>query len=210
MTKPFTREKNDELYARVMAGDEQARQQMIEGNMALVGNKVNAFIREHPEAAHLRDDLRSGGYIGLVQAVNAMGKHKNPDNSNPTGYLSVAIHREIKRLADSEAVISVPDRTQRDANKENRQVNAPAVHQGIPKSFADETQNSEREMMELRDLLYSCCESDDDRTILRMREEGHSDRKIADAIGLKHTTTYMMRLELEERFNQKRRELEEE
>ena len=61
----------------------------------------------------------------------------------------------------------------------------------------------------MRDLLESCCESDDDRTILRMREEGYSDREIAGTIGLKHTTTYLMRKELEKRFNLKRRELEE-
>ena len=209
MTEPLSREKNNELYWRVMARDEQARQQMIEGNMALVGNKVNAFIREYPEAAHLRDDLRSAGYIGLVQAVNAMDKHENPENANPTGYLSIAIHREIKRFADSEAVISVPDRTQRDARKKNRQIKAPAVHQGIPKSSADQKQDSQREVIELRDLLDSCCESDDERTILRMREEGYSDREIAEAIGLSHTTTYMMRREMEKRFNRKCHELEE-
>lgn len=209
MTGSLSREKNNELYSRVMAGDEQARQQMIEGNMALVGNKVNAFIRGHPQAGHLRDDLRSAGYIGLVQAVNAMDKHENPENPNPTGYLSIAIHREIKRLADGEALISVPDRTQRDARKENRQIKAPTVHQGIPKSFDDQKQDSPLEVIELRDLLDSCCESDDERTILRMREEGYSDRNIADAIGLSHTTTYMMRRELEKRFQNKLQELEE-
>lgn len=208
MTGSLSREKNNELYSRVMAGDEQARQQMIEGNMALVGNKVNAFIRGHPQAGHLRDDLRSAGYIGLVQAVNAMDKHENPENPNPTGYLSIAIHREIKRLADGEALISVPDRTQRDARKENRQIKAPTVHQGIPKSFDDQKQDSPLEVIELRDLLDSCCESDDERTILRMREEGYSDRDIADAIGLSHTTTYMMRRELEKRFQNKLQELE--
>jgi len=209
MTTPFSREKNNELYRCVMAGDEQARRQMIEDNMALVSSKVNAFIREHPEAANLRDDLRNAGYIGLVQAVNAMDKHDNPDNPNPTGYLSIAIHREIKRLADSEAVISVPDRTQRDARKENRQIKAPAVQQGIPQSFADRRQDAQQELMDLRELLDSCCESDDERMILRMREDGHSDRQIANALGLSHTTTYMMRRELERRFDEKCRALEE-
>ena len=181
MTTPLSREKNDELYRRVMAGDEHARQQMIEGNMALVSNRVDAFIREHSEAANLRDDLRSAGYVGLVQAVNAMEKHDNPKKPNPTGYLSIAIQREIKRLFDSESVISVPDRTQRDARKENRQIKAPVVQQGIPQSFADRRQDVQQELMELRELLDSCCESDDERTILRMREKGHSDREIAEA-----------------------------
>ena len=208
MTESLSREKNNELYSQVMVGDEQARQQMIEGNMALVGSKVNAFIREHPQVAQLRDDLCSAGYVGLVQAVNAMDKHKTPKNPNPTGYLSVAIYREIKRFVDSEAVISVPDRTQRDARKDNRHIKTPAVHQDISESYAVQKKDTSLEMVELRDLLYSCCNSDDERRILQMREEGYSDRKIADAIGLSHTTTYMMRRELGKRFQNKLQELE--
>jgi len=203
------REKNEELYVRVMAGDAQARQEMIEGNMALVGSNVNEYIRKHPEAAHLRDDLRSAGYVGLVQAVGAMARHRDPENSNPTGYMSVAIRREISRFADNEATISIPDRTQREARKGNRPLVAPAVRQGIPKSLADSGPDAAQKLAETRDLLDSCCQSEDDRTILRMREEGYADRDIAKAIGLAHTTTYMMRRELQRRYLQKIRELEE-
>ena len=207
MTEPLSREKNSALYSRVMAGDEQARQQMIEGNMALVGNKVNAFICEHPQVAYLRDDLCSSGYIGLVQAVNAMVKHKNPKNPNPTGYLSVAIYREIKRFVDKEAVISVPDRTQRDARKEKRQIKAPTVYNDIPESRGPRQLDTSPKMVELRELLRSCCRSDEERTILKMREDGCSYRKIAEAIGMSNTTTYMMAREIEKRFHQKSLEM---
>lgn len=209
MSSARHRQKNEELYVRVMAGDEQAHQEMIESNMALVGSNVNEYVRKHPEAAHLRDDLRSAGYVGLVQAVGAMAKHRDPENSNPTGYMSVAIRREISRCADNEGTISIPDRTQREARKENRPLAAPAVCQGIPKSLADSAPDAAQELIEIRDLLDSCCQSEDERTILRMREGGYADRDIAKEIGLAHTTTYMMRRELEKRYLRKIQELEE-
>lgn len=209
MSSARHREKNEELYVRVMAGDEQARREMIESNMPLVGSNVNEYVRKHPGAVHLRDDLRSAGYVGLVQAVGAMAKHSDPENSNPTGYMSIAIRREISRFSDNEDTISIPDRTQREARKENRPLDVPSVRRGIPKSVADSAPDASRELAEMRDLLDSCCESEDERTILRMREEGHADRDIAEEIGLAHTTTYMMRRELEQRYQQKIQELEE-
>jgi len=42
-----------------------------------------------------------------------------------------------------------------------------------------------------------------------MREGGYSDREIAEKLGLPHITTFRLRKELEERFNEKCRELEE-
>ena len=74
MSEPLDAEKNAALYQRVAAGDAAAREEMIVGNMPLAVAKVESFIRCFPEVAHLRDDLTSAAFIGLVKAVNKMAK----------------------------------------------------------------------------------------------------------------------------------------
>ena len=204
-------ERNERLYPRVMAGDEKAREEMIEGNMPLVVLRVNSFVQRNPQLAHLRDDLHSAGFTGLVQAVNKMAE--SSDIANPNSYISVAISREIAKLAEKEAVhigIELMELPANDppADADSADCVREASH-GVPESIVDGNQSATTELIELRDLLQSCCESEEERTLLRMREEGHSDRDIAEVIGQTLWATHTLRKRLEERFNQKCRELEE-
>jgi DNA-directed RNA polymerase specialized sigma24 family protein len=206
--KALDREQNERLYARVMAGDDKAREEMIEGNMPLVIAKVDAYVGCYPQAAYLRDDLHSAGFLALVKAVNTMAEHDQPSNVNPTGYISVAITHEITRATEKESAMgltNVPESEEGPVS--NRDV--PEVGHDIPDSTTDVNESAVQGLFELRDMLESCCESDKERTLVRMREEGYSDREIAETLGLPHITTFRLRKELEERFNQKCRELEE-
>ena len=206
--RALDREQNEQLYARVMAGDGKAREEMIEGNMPLVIAKVDAYIGCHPQVAYLRDDLHSTGFLALVKAVNTMAEHDEPCNVNPTGYISVAITHEIARVIEKESAMGLTSISEsEDRPSSDRDV--PEVGHDIPESTTDVNESAVQGLFELREVLQSCCESDKERTLLRMREEGHSDREIAEALGLPHITTFRLRKELEERFNQKCRELEE-
>lgn len=64
-SKPFTREEEAEVIERYLAGDEQARLDLIERNMRLVAHVVKKF---HPPHEQL-DDYISIGTIGLMKAV---------------------------------------------------------------------------------------------------------------------------------------------
>src|SRR4030042_1194127 len=88
---PFSREKNNEVYERLVGGNEATRDEMIQGNMALVIVRVDAFLRECPHMRYLRDDLISAGLVGLCEAVDMMQKGKRVENPNPTGYIYTAI-----------------------------------------------------------------------------------------------------------------------
>ena len=210
ITQSSDSERNERLYPRVMAGDEKAREEMIESNMPLVICKVDSFVRRYPQLEHLRDDLHSAGFVGLVKAVNKMAEHKEPSKVNPTGYISVAITHEFVKLAQKEAVhsgIELADSPEIDMDLAD---DVPEVSHSIPESVVDTNQSEATELFELRDLLQSCCESDEERTLLRMREEGCSDREIAEALNMSRTSIQRLRKELEQRFNQKCRELKEE
>ena len=206
--KALDREQNERLYPRVMAGDQQAREEMIEGNMPLVVMKVDSYIRCYPNVAYLRDDLHSAGFVGLVQAVNKMAEHDQPNNVNPTGYVSVAITREIARLAENESAMgltSIPE----PADGPSSDDDVPEVGHNVPESIIDVNASAAQGLFELRDLIESCCETDEERTLIRMREEGYADRDIAEALKMPHTAAYTLRKELEQRFQKKLRELEE-
>lgn len=209
--KALDREQNERLYARVMAGNDGVREEMIEGNMPLVVLRVNSFIQRNPQLAHLRDDLHSAGFTGLVQAVNKMAE--GSDIANPSSYISVAISHEIAKLAEKEVVhvgIDLADSLECDPLGDTDSADGVSeVSHGIPESIVDANQSAATELFELRDLIESCCETDEERTLIRMREEGHSDRDIAEELGQTLWATHTLRKRLEERFKQKCRELEE-
>ncbi|KYG88855.1 RNA polymerase sporulation sigma factor SigK [Metasolibacillus sp. FSL H7-0170] len=64
-SKPFSREEEAEVLEKYLAGDEQARLDLIERNMRLVAHVVKKF---HPPHEQL-DDYISIGTIGLMKAV---------------------------------------------------------------------------------------------------------------------------------------------
>ena len=94
-----------------MAGDAAAREEMIVGNMPLAVTKVESFVRCFPGMAHLRDDLTSAAFTGLVKAVNQMAAGKGPrstDHSAPAECIGMWINRELRQLIESESLIHLP------------------------------------------------------------------------------------------------------
>lgn len=70
--KPFTREEEAAAIERFLAGDEQARTDLIERNMRLVAHVVKKFHPPH----ELLDDYISIGTIGLMKAVASFTPNK--------------------------------------------------------------------------------------------------------------------------------------
>ena len=71
-SKPFTREEEQQVLEKFLAGDEQARLDLIERNMRLVAHVVKKF---HPPHEQL-DDYISIGTIGLMKAVASFTPNK--------------------------------------------------------------------------------------------------------------------------------------
>ena len=197
---PLSAEGNEELYPAVVAGDPIAIKKMIEGNMSLVINKVDAYVRQYPSVAHLSDDLISEGFVGLTSSVQRMAKGSSPENANPTGYMSYWIGHAIGAVIDKESGVGASVRTmkRKRANGEDVVAQVPGETHSVPDVIADPMS-----MVDLREMLDACCETEEDRIILRMREQGYVDREIAAAIDAPVTTTYMRRRELYARFLEK-------
>ena len=73
-SEPFATKENDAAYQRLVSGDESARNELIEGNMALVIHRVDAYLHRAPQMAYYRDDMISAGIVGLCEVVDRMQK----------------------------------------------------------------------------------------------------------------------------------------
>ena len=203
LCEPFCSEDNSRLYPLVVAGNADARRQMIEGNMSLAVAKVESLIRCFPDVAHLRVDLTSAAFVGLTKAVNKMAAGKGPRNTDPaapTDFIGMWINRELGRLVEEAPLIRVPHESNRLAKQKEEPIAPPIICNVIPERF--EVPSYEREL-EMRDLIESCCTCKEERTFVAMREAGHTLDEIAFAIGMSRTTMYRMTKELEARVMRK-------
>jgi hypothetical protein len=210
MSEPLDEEKNLALFERVAAGDAAAREEMIVGNMPLAVTKVESFIRCFPEISHLRDDLTSAAFTGLVKAVNRMAKgtaRKYKGNWNPTDCIGSWINRELGRLVEDEMPIRVPHESDRLAEKNGEPITPPTVCNVVPERF--EVPSYEKEL-EMRDLIYACCTSEKERTFVAMREAGHSFAKIAAAIKMSPPSVSRLKKKLAARVERRLKALRDE
>lgn len=196
ITTTNSRERNEQLYPLVIAGNEEARREMIEGNMALVTLRVNTFIRFFPQAEFLRDDLISEGLLALVSAVNGMKNRIGQADCNPQGYLLKSISNALGEMLDSESHLQMLSKTVR-----NKRAEGETLPQQIPMSGSmPDVAFDEQPLRELKEDIWSVAETDEERTVLRMREEGFNDREIGEVLGMPNTTVWVTRRDLYERF----------
>lgn len=194
-----TREANSNLFDAVAAGDPAAREQLILQNMPLVQYKVDNFLRAFPKYNYLRDDLVSEGYVGLVEVVNKIARGEL-ENTNPTGYLGLAIQESISIAIEDDALIRVPRRTQNYKKRTGEPLELPRKTNTLAEvSWCSDGFDFTADMV-LRDELLACCEIEEEREILRLREMGHPDETIAAILGLARVTVYMLRREIYGRF----------
>lgn len=209
--KTSSREENDALYPRVVAGDESAIQEMILGNMALVAYKVSIYLEQFPHCAHLKEDLLSQGYLGLVTAVRGMVgvQYETP---NPTGLMSQSIHYRLGELLDFESAIRIPQRTWIRKRNSGKTIKVPVKESSITGDHVLERDGCQdpRTMVDLIDELYGCCETDEEKEIIRLRMEGRGDDEVSTILGLPKTTTYMLRKGIYDRYLRRNPEMERE
>jgi hypothetical protein len=66
------KEINSELYRRLLAGDCDVRNSLIERLLPFVNSRVDVFLDSHPEYEHLRSDLSSGASLEVTKAISSL------------------------------------------------------------------------------------------------------------------------------------------
>ncbi len=199
--EPLSMENNDALYLRLIAGDEKAGDEMIEGNLALVVYRVDAYLRAAPQMAYYRDDLISAGLHGLCQVVERMKKKTPGANPKPTGWITKAIDLGISNHADEANTITVPRRTQTRARKAGTPIRPPrTVSDKALVSQIDSSFHEEIAATELQEEILACCQTEPERRIVTMRVEGYTDAEIGKALNCSAHCISSKRAKIQARF----------
>jgi RNA polymerase sigma factor (sigma-70 family) len=200
---------NDRLYPRVLAGEADAKEQMIVNNLPLAISVVDEFLTKHAGFRHLRDDLIAEAFLAVVNAVQTMSPYQGENSPNPTSYLFKSVYRQLTRCLDETPLINPARHRMKHARRTRTAANIPNVASRIDINKTTLGGSAESPgVFELRDLISSCCLSPDDQTIVAMRENGSSFQEIAQAIGLSRNTTHRMYAAIRDRFDAKMKELQ--
>ena len=191
MSAPLTVEDNLELVPLVAAGDEDAKRKMIEGNIALVLSTVEQYLRQCPQFVYLRDDLVGYGFVALI---NAVGRITDGDDSidlkAPVDYIRTCVLRDLGHAIEEEAMVRIPHSTQHVATTAGNRIKQ-LTATSIP---LDSCPGSDGEAVyDMRDLIESCCENDNEKTFVEMREAGYTLKEIAQHLGKPISTVDLMK-----------------
>jgi RNA polymerase sigma factor (sigma-70 family) len=212
LSNPNYRQHNDELLPLVVAGDGAAREEMICSNVTFARYQADFYIRsrfrQEVRIKFLRDDLVNAGILGIVKAVNRIAE--GTPVTNPTAMIAYWIKHEIMRVINIEVngrqekesasfgpltrpLLISPSEIEATEQGDDSAINRHLAR--IDPSF---------QLVDLRDLIYSCCRTDRERTLIRLREvEGMDCTEIAPFLGVSRDTVYRMLKRIEQRFNQK-------
>jgi len=195
ITSPSTLERNKQLHQQLLAGVPAARDLMVEANMPLVLDRVESFLRRFPKLEYLRDDLVSEGFMGLINAVDAIGAI--PSDDKLTGYLIKSIINAMADVLEQEAPIRISRRSLRRA-KERGDNPTPSFSELDSDHILLE--NGDAEMIDVRDTIYACCQTDEEQTVVEAREKGLSYPEIEAKYGITIASTHRMLKRIHERY----------
>lgn len=170
---------------------QELRDKIILGNARLALFKVNAYVNLYRQTLHLKDDMVSAGFVGLVSAVNLLADSDASHTESPSGLMSLFIHREVGRLIEKSNLIIIPLRTKIRNNLKQIQVNSFSEHDyDLPQNDCSD---------DLREVIWSLTDTQYERQILSLRESGFTDLEISQRLDLPASTVNLIRREL---FNQ--------
>jgi DNA-directed RNA polymerase specialized sigma subunit len=200
-TEPFTVEQNDEVYNRLVSGDTAARNEMIEGNVALAVFRTDTYLRSNSQMAFYRDDMIGAALVGLCEAVDSMQKRGRIRSPKPTGYITKTIDQHIQVVVDESNTIVVPSKAQQRARAKGTPIQPPrVVSEKAAASVGDPSQRDKIAGDDLHEEILTCCLDDVDRQIVTMRKENLTDIHIGGVLGISQPKVLRRRKAIEERL----------
>lgn len=183
----------DHLFARVAAGDANARDELITAlyESLYLRQRVYYRLRKLPSFDYLQDDLECVATLTLVKTIDAMlGKRIE----KPTQYLNRAIDRAINDAIAEEQNRDYSASAQRKARARGETLACP--------TFETLTDYAEPENADdLFETILDCCEDDIDRQIIHLRRQGNTYDAVAEQIGMSRSAAQARCARIEERFD---------
>jgi hypothetical protein len=172
---------NLELVARLQAGDESAREEMIKENIPLVKTVAGSFVWEGPDPPPDFEELFSYGLEGLWRASRRVHdiKHEKVGRN-----LRCWIHGEMARRAKQNHPL----------HKLNRKRKGQKPRRLEPYEPKDGPVPGGQEVVDCWDSILAACDDDIDRQIVELRRGNASYSLIAETLNLKSKSTVSDRL----------------
>lgn len=198
---PLTIDERTALYHRLVAGDQDARQEMIEGSIALAIFQTEAFLRSNPQYLYYRDDLLSAALNGLCEAVDTMQTRKNVKEAKAGSYILRTIDHHLSRASQEAGTIVVFQRAQDRARATGNPLVMPRyVSTSAAIGVADPHSDDQKRHDELDEEIRACCRDDIDRKIVLFRLDGQSDIQIAKALHISQPQVSRRKKAIEQRL----------
>lgn len=167
---PGSDEENKRLYPLVVNGEKQAYQDMINNNIPLALLMVKNFFRQRPQLGYLQDDLIAEAFLHLVKSIDAFTKQNEPSDKEPGGYITRSIQHGLQRAAEQVPLIRIP---------RGNFTDPPVV---IGDWNFDKIAGIDTNILELNDLIESCCKTDLEQKLVALRNQGYFFSEIANLL----------------------------
>lgn len=195
ITRSLTRKDNEDLYQKVLQGNQEAIKQMIEGNMALVIVRLESFLNEYPQYEFFRDDLISEGFLALSQAVNRMAVSDEHPDANPSGYIYTAIDNSFMAAALEEEAMFGSNWTIRN----NAKIGKKNLKRVAFKVVDDITYDPCR-YIDLRQEIRDLARTPEEKQFIALAEQNFSFKEIAVKLGIRRDKVYEIQDRLHARY----------
>lgn len=198
--KPLTEDEIPALVEKIKTQDQDACDYATLGLIVLGLQIVGRYLAVMG-SDRLADDLAGAALEGIVDAIHRVSIGKVEIHSTFRGFVVSNIHRFISDELDRQELVRVPGRTIRRKLAEGDEfLRLQQVSLGDPSIVRRHVTQSGIRDFEIKELLDRVLENDQQREILRLRQEGMTDQEVADALGLSKTTVFVIRRDLETRF----------
>lgn len=188
--KPLTEEEEKELFVKMKAGDEKAREKLISHNLRLVAHIVKKYTNSL-EA----DDLLSVGTIGLIKAIDSFDYEKKVKLST---YAARCVSNEILMLIRSNKkhknVVSLSSLTS--TNDEDKDLELQDVLASDDDEIFDQVERNIT-MQKIKRIIATKLDEREQRVItLRYGidgEKAYTQKEVAEKLGI--SRSYISRIE---------------
>lgn len=191
-----TPEENLEHFKRVIiCEDDTELNAYAVANIRMVASAVTKFLKRHPRAVYLLDDLFSTALCTMFYSLHSLvnqvkenpekfwseyGKITEDGKFTVAIYLYISIYKNIQECYENEAVKAISDRSRWNFTPINRQ--EPIRKRSLGTSDRFHFHYDHFDLVYLWDDILEHCETDFERSIVRMRT-GMGDREIAESLG---------------------------
>jgi len=189
------------LVAKIRTQDKAACDYAVLG-LTVLGLQIVGRYLAVMQSDRLADDLAGAALEGIVDAIHRVSTGEAMiEHENLRGFVVETIHRFVSEELDRVTLVRVPGRSKRRflAADENF-VEPQQVSFGDPSIVRRHVTTAGVADVEIRELLDRVIENDQQREIIKLRQEGLTDTEIAETLGLSKTSVFVIRRDLETRF----------